>query len=129
MHTRSTLIVVVRKEASHCSVWYWGLCVCVWVSASACVRVPVVCVLSLLGCPGQLAAEGALDLGDDGIVGDGLARLVLIDHLRLHVELLCQLLLRKALGGASLHHRKPQLLINSLVCKGQERRRGGRLHV
>ena len=37
---------------------------------------------------GQLAAERLLELGDDGVVGDGLAALILIHDLRLHVELL-----------------------------------------
>ena len=37
---------------------------------------------------GQLAAERLLELGDDGVVGDGFAALVLIHDLRLHVELL-----------------------------------------
>merc|ERR1719174_2702548 len=37
---------------------------------------------------GQLATKRLLELGDDGVVGDGLPTLILIDHLRLHVELL-----------------------------------------
>ena len=45
-------------------------------------------LFSLLGGARQLGAEGPFDFGNDGVVRDGLPRFVLVDDLRLHVELL-----------------------------------------
>jgi len=97
---------------------------------------------------GKLAAERLLKLGDDGVVGNGLAALVLIHDLRLHVQLLpkqkggaqvssayrsaartpphyrrcsthrSQLLLRDTLGVASLLQRQLQLRRHLRICPG-----------
>merc|ERR1719231_2174661 len=73
------------------------------------------CACSLLWRSRQLRPQRALNLGNDLVVGDRLARLVLVDHLRLHVELRRELLLREALGVACLRDREPQVLGDGLV--------------
>lgn len=56
------------------------------------------CVTLLLRGPRELCAKCPLNLGNDGIVRDGLSTLVLVNDLRLHVHLLRKRLLGEALG-------------------------------
>merc|ERR1712060_816372 len=68
------------------------------------------CVQSLLLHSRQLNPKRALYLGDLRVLGYGLAILVLIYGLWLHVELLRQLLLRQALGHPRLLDRLLEFL-------------------
>merc|ERR1719326_2121296 len=78
-------------------------------------HLPLAVLSSLLRRTRQLRSQRALNLGDDLIVRDRLARLVLVDHLRLHVELRRELLLREALGVARLRDGEAQVLGHGLV--------------
>lgn len=82
-----------------------------------CTRLKALSLASLLlRRPRQLDSQRALDLGNNAVVRDGLARLVLVDGLRVHLKLLSQLLLRQPLGGTSLGDGQPQILGDRLVC-------------
>mmetsp|Transcript_21434 Transcript_21434/g.75447 ORF Transcript_21434/g.75447 Transcript_21434/m.75447 type:complete len:321 (+) Transcript_21434:217-1179(+) len=73
----------------------------------------------LLGLDGarQLDAERALHLADDDVVGDGLAALVQVDHRRLLVDAVRQILLLPALGRARLHDRLLQVQTDRRVAE------------
>jgi hypothetical protein len=64
----------------------------------------------------QLCTERALDFSNNRVIWDGLARLVLVDDLRLHIQLLCELFLRESLCIPRLDDRLLQVGRDGRVC-------------